>query len=140
MLLTVEVKRRALIRAMKLNELRSLVSETERSWEERRLLAKKAQEIIENHDLNDKNLSIWFYNNGKRVAFNHIKEQIYDKLNEFKQIEGIYYRLYYKVNGDKRYSDFSLNNERGQTLIHNFESRKKAEKNYKRMIKMKYNF
>ena len=44
-----------------------------------------------------------------------------------------------KLDIDKLLEDHN-NKKIEKEIIHNFESRKKAEKNYKRMIKMKYNF
>ena len=73
---------------------------------------------IINHNLEDKSLSIWF-KWGSRVAFKDVKEVIYNKLNDFKTLDKAYFKIFYKFNGDKRNTTFSLNNERGMLLLTN---------------------
>ena len=74
--------------------------------------------IIINHDIKDKSLSIWF-KRGSKTSFKSIKETVYNKLNEYKTLDNNWFRLFMKVNGEKRRTDFSLNNERGIILLTN---------------------
>ena len=73
---------------------------------------------ILNHNLEDQSLTIWF-KRGSRTLFKDIKEVIYNKLNDFKTLDKAYFKIFYKVNGDKRNTIFSLNNERGMILLSN---------------------
>ena len=73
---------------------------------------------IINHNLEDQSLTIWF-KRGSRTLFKDIKEVIYNKLNDFKTLDKAFFQVFYKVNGDKRNTIFSLNNERGMILLSN---------------------
>ena len=47
-----------------------------------------------------------------KTLFKDIKEIINDRINEFKGVKGVYLQMFYKIDDEMKYRNYSLNNEK----------------------------
>ena len=65
--------------------------------------------LIENDNIKEKTIEIWF-KRGSKTLFKNIKQTIINKIHEIKTIEGVFFQVYYKTDGQIRATTYSLNN------------------------------
>ena len=74
--------------------------------------------LIENENINEKTIEIWF-KRGSKTLIKNIKQTIINKLNEIKTTEGVYFQIFYKTEGHLRATTYSLNNNIGLQEVMN---------------------
>ena len=74
--------------------------------------------LIENKNINEKTIEIWF-KRGSKTLFKNLKQTIIDKINEIKTIEGVYFQVFYEVEGHIRATTYSLNNNESLEKVMN---------------------
>ena len=75
-------------------------------------------EIIENENVEEKSINIWF-KRGSKSLFKDLKQTIIKKLNDIKTIEGVFFQVFYRVEGQTRATTYSLNNNIGFEKVMN---------------------
>ena len=109
---TLQKKRQRIQRKIKkyINKFRHINEEDD--------IEEEPQGTIEEFNPDENTLNLYFKRDNKTL-FKDIKNRITNKINEFHGVKGVYLQMFYKVDGQMKCRNFSLNNEEGYQMVMN---------------------